>query len=188
MKSIKVTEIMIPIDEYPTIGIFSTVYNAIFLFEKSRAIFRKNAKDPPRALFVLDKYKKLVGIVEQNDILQSLEPKYKDIFETEQYKVSLISDFSKNIFSEIINRYSLFNKPMEEILKVSARQNISEYMQKIRADHVVNIDNTFDQALNQMIIGRLLRLAVMDGNSIKGVLRRTDVYSLISKKILNTLI
>jgi predicted transcriptional regulator len=184
MKDITIEKLMVPIEEYPSVEEDCTLYDAVSQLEEHRKNFIDQKKDPQRALLVVDKNKNLVGLVGQTDILQALEPKYNKLLEEEHYKFPMASAFSKSFFKEALSSYSLFSKPIKDICQDAAKQKINEYMQVIRENHLININESFEQALNQMIVSRLNRIIVLKDGDIVGVLRRTDVYSLVAEEIL----
>jgi predicted transcriptional regulator len=184
MKDIKIEKLMVPISEYPSVDENSTLYEAVSNLEEHRKNFINQKKDPQRAILVVDKHEHLLGLVGQTDILQALEPKYNKLLEEEHYKFPMSSAFSKSFYREALSSYSLFKKPMADICKDAATQKINTCMQKIRENHLVDISDAFEQALNQMIVSRLNRLIVLSNGAVVGVLRRTDVYSLVAESIL----
>jgi predicted transcriptional regulator len=184
MEGIIIEKMMVPIVEYPSVDKDSTLYEAVSKLEEHRKNFINQKKDPQRAILVIDKDEHLVGLVGQTDILQALEPKYNKLLEEEHYKFPMASAFSKSFFKGALSSYSLFSKPMKDICKNAAQQKIKECMQVVRESHLINIKESFEQALNQMIVSRLNRLIVLKDGEIVGVLRRTDVYSLVAEEIL----
>ena len=80
MEIITVEDLMLPIEEYATIGEDGTLYEAVKALEKAQEEFDyKHSFYRHRAILVLDKNKNVVGKISQLDVLQALEPKYQDM-------------------------------------------------------------------------------------------------------------
>ena len=78
MEKMMVSELMRPIDEFPSISSQATFLEAVETLEKADQEF-KSGKSPQRILLVYDMNGKIVGKMSPMDVVQGLEPKYLNI-------------------------------------------------------------------------------------------------------------
>lgn len=122
-----------------------------------RTIFKKHINAVP----VVDKKRKLLGIITREDILTPLYPDYKEV----------INDFaSANLFEEL-----------ENILQEKATMSAKDLMCK----HVVftRDDTPIMRALSRMIARRLNQLPVLSKNDVViGMITKGDIFYALFKK------
>ena len=78
MKQYRVKDLMVPISEYATVAVGSTLSEAVVALEKAQEEYCQTQYSH-RAVLVLDKNKQVVGKLSQLDFLRSLEPKDEEI-------------------------------------------------------------------------------------------------------------
>ena len=78
MKSLIVSDLMIPLTEYATVSEDATLCDAILALEKAQGEFDQS-RYRHRAVLVYDRQHKIVGKISQIDALKALEPKYKEL-------------------------------------------------------------------------------------------------------------
>ena len=77
MEAITVKDLMVPLSEYATVSEDATLSEAVIALEEANQEFDQN-RFRHRAILIYDKNKNIVGKVSQNDVIMSLETKYKD--------------------------------------------------------------------------------------------------------------
>ena len=86
MKQYRVKDLTVPISEYATVPLGSTLAEAVIALEKAQEEYA-HTQYSHRAVLVLDKQKQVVGKLSQLDFLRSLEP--------QDEKIERIKDIAK---------------------------------------------------------------------------------------------
>jgi len=184
MKTKIVKDLMIPLSEYATVSEDATLYDAIIALEEAQKNFDQT-KYRHRAILIYDKNKHIIGKISQLDILRALEPKYDDIGENRGRGISQYG-FSQKLLKTLREQFNLFDKPMEEICKKTAKLKAKNIMYTPTEGEYVNEDDSLDVAIHRMVMGRHQSLLVTkDGNikNIVGILRKTDVFMEVCEAI-----
>lgn len=179
MKSIKVSELMVPLSEYATVSEDATLFEAVMALEEAQARFDE-ARDRHRAILVLDKNGRVVGKISQFDVLRSLEPKYEEIGDT---KALSRFGWSAEFVKSVQRNYGLWEKPLHDICKKAAQKRARDIMGAPSENEYIPADATLDQAIHLLIMGSYQSLLVGRQEQIVGILRLTDVFREVCKMI-----
>jgi len=179
LKTKIVKEVMVPLSEYAVVSDESTLYDAILALEKAQAEFNR-FEYKHRAVLVFNRDKKIVGKVSQFDILRSLEPKYEKIYDSDS---RARSGLSKNFIRSMINQYKLWDKPLNDICRKSAKLNVKSFMYKPADGELIEEDASLEKAVHQLVMGDRQSLLVTRDNDIIGILKLTDVFNEICQMI-----
>jgi len=177
-----VKDLMVPLSDYATVSEDSTLYDAIIALEEAQKKFDQT-RYRHRAILIYDENKRITGKVSQLDILRALEPKYDEI--GNQRGISHYG-FSKRLIRTLREQFSLFDKPMEEICKKTARRMVKDIMQTPVEGEYVRENQSLDVAIHRMVMGHHLSLLVTKDDTTKnitGILRKTDVFMEICEAI-----
>ncbi len=181
MKSYSVKELMVPLSEYATVTEDATLYDAVLALERAQENFEdKHARYRHRAILVLDKDGHVVGKLSQLDVLKALEPKYQDMI---QGHGSHRFGFTKEFMRSLLEDYSLFASPLDDICRQAGEQPVKKFMYTPTAGEYVSDDATLEVAIHQLIMGQHQSLLVTHGDKIVGILRLTDVFSAVFHKM-----
>ncbi len=174
MEIITVEDLMVPIEEYATIGEDGTLYEAVKALEKAQEEFDyKHSFYRHRAILVLDKNKNIVGKISQLDILQALEPKYQDMGNIRGLtRAGLNVDFIKSM----MENYALCKIPFTEMCKKAANLKVTDFMYSPSEGEYVDVETSLCEALHMLVIGNHHSLLVTRDEKIVGILRLTDVF------------
>jgi CBS domain-containing protein len=170
---------MVPLAEYATVSQDASLNEAVLALEKAQQHVDAN-REKHRAILVLNNKGQVVGKVDQWTILWAIEPRYKhigDIRETSRY------GFSPEFLRSMIESVGLWQKPLENLCKKAAEINVKEIMQSLTATEFIQEDSSLDQALHQMVMSRHASLLVKKGETVVGVLRRSDVFKEICDRM-----
>jgi CBS domain-containing protein len=172
MKSIKVKELMVPLNEYATVSEEATLYEAVMALEEAQRQFNHD-RDRHRAVLVFDKQDKIVGKVSQFDLIRSLEPKYEEIG-----NLKAVSRFgwSPQFIKSILKNYGLWEKPLQDICRKAAQNKVKDIMVAFTEGEYVAEDATLDEAIHLLVMGFHQSLLVSRDQEIVGILRLTDVF------------
>ncbi len=181
MKSSSLKELMVPLTEYATVSEDANILEAIIALDDAQRAFDQN-RYRHRAVLVMDKQKHVVGKLSQHDIIQSLEPKYK---ESKERKSSAHDHFgfSKKFIESASMQYGIWDKPLQNLYKKALEQKAKSYMYKPSEGEYINVSANMDETIHQLIIGKHHSLLVTNGSEIVGVVRLTDVFEFIRYRL-----
>ena len=185
MKNHLVKDLMIPISEYATVILGTSLADALTALEKAQDAHTSN-KYQHRAILVLDDNGDVVGKIEQLRALQAIEPKYDF---NEKIKEIRGYNFSEEYLAELRDRYRSEEPILEKkALRVIAKKKVEEFMQKPEAGSFISEASSLDKAVHKLAAGRLQSLLVSRKGKIIGVLRMADVFAVVfhELKVLKT--
>ena len=181
MKSYAVKELMVPLSEYATVTEDATLYDAVLALEKAQENFDdKHTRYSHRAILILDKDGNVAGKLSQLDVLKALEPKYQEMI---QGQGSQRFGFTKKFMQSMLEDYSLFTSPLNDICCKAGEQPVKKFMQTPTEGEYVSDDRSLDVAIHQLIMGQHQSLLVTRDDKIVGVLRLTDVFAAVFHKM-----
>ena len=181
MKAYAVKELMVPLSEYATVNEDATLYDAVLALEKAQENFEdKHTRYRHRAILMLDKKGKVVGKLSQLDVLRALEPKYQEMIQGEG---SHRFGFTKKFMQSMLEDYSLFASPLDDICRKAGEQPVKRFMQTPSEGEYVSQDATLEVAIHQLVMGQHQSLLVTHGEKIVGILRLTDVFAAVFHKM-----
>lgn len=179
MKSKKITDLMVPLSEYATASEEATLYEAVMALEEAQEKFPAE-RYRHRAVLVLDAEGHVCGKVGQTEILRALEPKYETILERESLAhTGLTRAFMKSL----MEHYSLWAGAMQDICKKASEQRIKDFMRTPADGEYVEAEATMDEAIHQLVVGGYQSLLVRRDDTVIGLLRLTDVFSVVSEAV-----
>jgi CBS domain-containing protein len=179
MEATKVRDLMVPLDQYVCVSEDATLYEAVIALEEARAKDQAQ-RHPQRAVLICDKTDRVVGKLGYLDVLRSLEPRYSEL--TDLKKVSgfgLSAEFMKSM----MNRYGLWKAPLEDLCRKAAQVKLSSIVAAPLEGEFVEEDATLDKAVHQLIMGHHQSLLVTSKDRVVGVLRLTDVFEEVTKRM-----
>ncbi len=174
MEGTTLKELMVPVEEYATVSGDSNVFQAFNALEEAQKKF-----DPRRyrhrAVLVLDKDNKVIGKLNQHDLIQALEPNFMKLKKEGQQSLRRfgVSDF---FMQSALKDYRLWEKPTENIYKKAIEQEIKHIVYTPEKEAFIEIDATMDEAIHRLIIGQHNSLFVTRKGKVVGLLRMTDVF------------
>lgn len=181
MKSYTVKDLMVPLSEYATVTEDATLYDAVLALEQAQENFEdKHTRYRHRAILMLDKDSNVVGKLSQLDVLRALEPKYQDMI---QGHGSQRFGFTKKFMRSMLEDYSLFANPLDDICRKAGEQPVKKFMQTPTEGEYVSEDASLEVAIHQLIMGHHQSLLVTRGKKITGILRLTDVFAAVFHKM-----
>ena len=181
MKTIKVKDLMVPLDEYATVSVEATLFDAVMALEKAQEeLDRSRYHYLHRAVLVFDKKNKIVGKISQLDVLRALEPKYNDMMEPGSLSKA---GFSNSFLRDMLTQYSLWDQPLADICRKGSKIKVKEFMYAPTEGEYVDEEATLEEALHMLVMGRHHSLLVTRKRKIVGVLRLTDVFNEVFQRM-----
>jgi CBS domain containing-hemolysin-like protein len=179
MRTRKVKDLMVPIGEYATVSADENLYTAVMALEEAQKKFRQD-RYKHRAILVYDENKHIVGKLSQLDVIRGLEAGYKKIGEL---KGLSHSGFSPQLIKSMMESYSLWREPLDDICRRGAQIKVSDVMYSPSEGEYVEENASLAEAIHQLVVGRHQSLLVTRGREIVGILRLTDVFTEICDRM-----
>jgi CBS domain-containing protein len=174
MEIITVDRLMVPIDEYASVGEDATLYEAVKALEKAQEeLDRKHYQYLHRAILVLDKNRKVIGKISQLDVLTALEPRYKKMGDMKHLSKA---GFSSHFVKSMMESFSLCEMPFSSMCINAMNLNVKELMHAPTEGEFIEAEASLCEALHMLIMGHHQSLLVTTGGEIVGILRLTDVF------------
>lgn len=183
MKTKKVKDVMVPLSEYATVPQTATLLDAVKALKKAQAEFDQK-RDRHRAILVIDSRNHFVGKLSQHDVIEALEPNYKEMKDSSENGSIHRLGFTDAFFKRTLEQYHLWERALENLCQKAASLKVKKFMYTPGTGEFVNENATMDEAIHRLIIGRhhsLLVTADRDVREIVGVLRLTDVFEFVGE-------
>jgi hypothetical protein len=170
---------MVPLSEYATVSQNGTLQDAVLALRKTHHE-NTSRKYLHRAIVVLDDAGAVVGKVSLLAMLRSLEPKYDEMLSD---KRSLHVGFTAGFQKMMIEQLKLWDEPMDKICEKAAKLKVADFMIAPHEGEVIDADATLDKAIHQLVLGHHQSLLVVEGRTVVGILRLTDVFEVVADAI-----
>ncbi len=177
---ILVKDRMVPLEEYATVKPDATLQQAVNALGEAQEKFGKDSY-PHRAILVMDDGGTVVGKLSQWDVIRALEPKYEELF---NYERLAHFGFNPDFIKGMLKEHNLWEHPLNDICRAAGRVKVADIMYTPRQGEYVEEHASLAEAIHQLIMGRHQSLLVTDeGGRIKGVLRLSDVFQEVCRRI-----
>lgn len=179
MESIRVRDLMIPVERYSTIADTATLYDAILKLEESERDYEAGQR-PHRVLLVKGSSGEVIGKMGKIDVLRSLEPKYTELGELKKVSgFGLSAEFLKSV----MDKFELWETPLDDLCRKAGDLNVGDIVSSPLEGETVDVEATLNRAVHQIILGHHQSLLVTSGSKVVGILRLVDVFDEITKRI-----
>jgi CBS domain-containing protein len=171
-----VNELMVPISEYATVPVGTTLFEAVLALEKAQEEY-DHTKYRHRGVLILDVNKQVVGKLSQLDVLRALEPVQEggdELNELFQY------GFSSGFIRSLQNERRLKGAPLKDLCRKASELKVEDFMQAPTEADCVDHELSLEVAVQQLALGDHLGLLVTREKKIVGILRLTDVFAAVS--------
>jgi CBS domain-containing protein len=173
--------LMVPLAEYATVFEDANILEAINALEESQKAFDQN-RYRHRAVLVLNNEKLVVGKLSQHDIIQALEPKYKELKERKKSALDHLG-FGRKFIESVSQQYSSWDKPLQNLYKKALEQKVKSFMYKPSEGEYIHVSATMNEAIHKLIVGKHHSLLVTNDSEIVGVVRLTDIFEFIRLRL-----
>ena len=182
MENYRVKDLMVPISEYATVLVGTTLTDALRALEKARKAFTESTYQH-RAIIVLDNDGKVVGKISQMRALKAIMPDYEYDSKLEDLKKF---HFSDPYIHRMREHYRIQGGILKkEALLKAASMKVEQFMQAPTPGEYVSENSSLDTAIQQLVNGTHLGLLVTRGEQIVGILRISDVFAAVSQNIIS---
>jgi len=175
MKHTMVKDLMVPLSEYATVSEDATLLEAIHALEEAQAAFDQK-RYPHRAILVYDKNDRIAGKLSQHDVISAMEPKYRKVTEL---KGMARFGISPKLASSMFDQYGLWDRSLTDLCEAAAKLKVGDIMYTPSEGEYIKEDDSMDEAIHRLYVGRHQSLLVTRDGDAVGILRLTDVYATI---------
>lgn len=176
MEQYSVKDLMVPITEYATVPMGTSLLEAINVLERMQEAYTVS-KYQHRAILVMGESGDVVGKIGQLRVLKAIETRHDLDSEIEELRSF---NFSDGYIAHIRDRYRLQGPIIkDDALRIAAAKKVEEFMQKPTPGEYVSEDCTLDTAIHKLVAGTHLSLLVTRGRKIVGILRIADVFAAV---------
>ena len=179
MKNITVKDMMVPLTGFVSVSEDDSLFDAVQALEKAFDI-DEGMKSQRKAILVSGKDGKVVGKISQLDVIRALEPKYDQM---DSSRAMSRFGFNSKFIGTMFEQFNLWNKPLDEICRKSARIKVSQFMYTLTKEEYVDQDASLNEAVHKLIIGSHQSLLVTKEKDIIGLLRLKDVFEKVCSRI-----
>ncbi|MCG6878335.1 MAG: CBS domain-containing protein [Deltaproteobacteria bacterium] len=175
MSEYRVKELMVPLSEYATVPVGSTLFDAVLALEEAQEEF-DHTKYKHRGVLILDKNKRVVGKLGQLDVLRALEPK-----DANSGRISELSQFafSSKFIHKLRKQRRLKAAPLKDVCSIASKLRVEDFMQTPSEGEFIEAEAYLDMAIMQLVTGRHISLLVTRNEEIIGILRMTDAFAAV---------
>lgn len=174
MKDFTVQDLMVPISEYATVPLSTTLIEATLALEQAQEAY-DHGKYQNRAILVLDKSGKVIGKISQLRVLKAIGGGNGNDDNIDDLRTF---NFSETYIEQQREKKRLDSKILtEEVLTTAAMKKVEEFMQKPTPGEYVAESSSLDMAIHKLVAGTHLSLLVTRGEEIVGVLRMADAFA-----------
>jgi Mg2+/Co2+ transporter CorB len=175
METMRVKDIMVPLTEYATVPVGSTLYEAVLALERAQEEF-DHTKYRHRGVLILDRSNRVIGKLAHLDALRALEPKTDP---ANGIKDLVQFGFSPMFVADLRKQERLKGAPLSDLCHKTLELKVEDFMQTTAAEALIDLEASLDIAIHQLVLGNYLSLLVTQGDEIVGILRVADVFAAV---------
>ncbi|HSL16682.1 MAG TPA: CBS domain-containing protein [Methylomirabilota bacterium] len=178
MESMKVRDVMVPSSAFPKIAASATLFETLSALESAQERYLSGQAEQ-RILLVEDDQGRIVGKVSPIDLLRGLETNYAEL-STEDVVSRYGFDY---IWKSMRSDFHLWEDPFRDLCGRADRVRVGDFAKLPARGHRVAPDDPLATCLHLFVMIRHDSLFVVDGDTVLGLLRFSDVYRLVSRSL-----
>ena len=175
----KVKDLMVPIGEYARVNPDSSLYDALLALRNAQAMLPEG-KAPHRAVLVENEYGSPVGNIGRLVFVKALGAGVGRARTRNEMDRAGISPES---ISAVMNHMNFLQKDLGSLEERARAIKVREVMHPVGES--IDESASFQEAIDLFGAGRTLSILVKRSNTIVGVLRLSDVFQEVAKRILS---
>ena len=174
-----VKDIMTPLSEFGTISAEATLSEAASALSDAQREYEQNPKRH-RTLLISDENGKIVGKLNQLDILRALEPRGKHVEDSKSLsRFGVSATYLKPMF----DLCGFWEKPLINLCKEAGNLKVKRLLASPLKGEYIDENASLPEAAHQVALEHYQSLLVMRGTEIVGILRQGDLF----KEVVETL-
>ncbi|MBF0202001.1 MAG: CBS domain-containing protein [Desulfamplus sp.] len=177
-----VKDSMVPISDYPTVSRDAILMDAVFALENAKNNFEGKEESAHWIVLVMDNENRVVGKLSQLDVLTALE--------THTDAVKIIDGINKFGFSPryittMREELHLKNASFERLYADPGimASEVTQFMHNITESDSIDENTSLATAAHHMAARKRLSMLVTKDDNVVGVLRMTDVFTVVINRI-----
>ena len=176
MDKMKVRELMVTTDKFPTISENASLFDALSALENAQEAFL-SGKAEQRTLLVENEKKRIIGKISPIDLFKGLEKKYNKV----NVEETLDKFGLKYIWSTMQKEYNLWESPFKDLCRKAADVHVRDFVNIPGEGQTVNVDDNLAKCFHLFVVNRHDALFVLEREKFAGLLRFSDVYRQVSQ-------
>jgi CBS domain-containing protein len=178
----RVRDLMIPLDRYSVVGPDSTLREAVLHLRSSYCQLEAGmcSEAGPRTVLVVEKGRKLMGILDFRSILRVLIPEIAGGLTEKLAALGISVTYAEADAPSLDEAKARFRA---RVIK-NADVKVTRIMLKIRG--TIQADAGITEALKVIMRNKVTKLPVYEGNKLVGVLRDTDLFLAVADVLVET--
>jgi hypothetical protein len=178
MDKMKVRQLMVPIDRFPKISDNASLFDALFALENAQEAFL-SGKAEQRVLLVEDEQEQIIGKISPIDLFRGLEKKYNEV----NVEETLEKFGLKYIWNNMQKDLNLWESPFEDLCRKAADVHVKDFVNIPGEGQTVDVADNISICFHLFVVNRHDTLFVLEGNQFVGLLRFSDVYREVSRRM-----
>ncbi len=175
-----VRDLMVPLAEYATVPEEATLQDAFFALQDANSQLPAG-KSRHRAILVLNDKGQMVGKIGMTEVLRGLEPKYRQLVTSPHG--SAYMGFTRQFIQSMLDHHNLWDKSLDDLCRKASAQKVCEFMYIPDENEYVEVTASLDETLHHLVMGPYQSLLIRDGREVVGILRLSDVFDEIARKV-----
>lgn len=172
-----VKDLMVPITEYATVPLGTSLFEAVLALEEAQLNFDRS-KYQHRAILIMDENNHVVGKLSQLNVLRALGA---DADNREMETIHQLNQFgfSPRFISAMEASHRFAGRSLKEICAAPAAMKVEKFMKATTAGEYVDENASIESVIPQFVHGAHLSLLVTSNSEIVGILRLADVFAAV---------
>lgn len=176
MDTRRVSELMLPLEQYATTPCSSTLHDALVALSKAQ-LGLTNDRHHHRAVLVLDEAGKVIGKVTHGSILRALLPQG---LTKKDHDILARTGLSSSFIETLAQRHP-FRGSLEQMRALADRVLVCDAM--VPVEESIDENARMCHAIAQMVDRHAQSILVTRGGTVVGILRLSDVFEEVADAI-----
>lgn len=177
-----VKDFTVPIGKFPKISDTATFSGAVMALERAQEEFLSGKREQ-RILLVTDGENKIVGKLSPIDVVRGLEPNYEHL--VDEQSSAFVGNFDY-VIQSMKDQATLWSKPLDDLCSAAKDILVRDFIQKPKASQIIEYTESLNNAFHRFVMFKHDSLFVMDQKKLVGMIRFSDVYKEICRRIKDT--
>jgi len=173
---------MVPTEKFPMIPDTATFGGAILALEQAQEDFAAGKREQ-RILLVHDKDHKIVGKLSPLDVIRGLEPDFLKIIDPALSSHDITKSYDYVTHSMREKLVHLWTKPLDDLCAKAKDVRVKDFLRSPHPNQIVQAGDSLNEVFRRFALGRHDSLFVTDKQNLVGMIRFSDVYKEIVRRI-----
>ena len=177
MKAKSVKDVMLPLSEYAVVSMTDTVKDALYALDRAQ-LKVPPGRQPHRAVLVADSEGKIIGKLGHLGFLRAFEPKYDTTGDIDKLSRAGVAD---GIVDSMREHFRFWQNDFMLLCRRARTKKIEEVMHPV--EESIDENASLTEAVHRMIMWQTLSILVTRSGEVVGILRLSDLFSVIADAI-----